>query len=85
MDLAYEEITENGIRIKDTKTGKQETLEADTVILAAGQESNIPREYQALEQKGIQIAIIGGARLAGELDAKRAIYEGAKIAFDSRR
>ncbi|MDP4553240.1 FAD-dependent oxidoreductase [Alkalihalobacillus macyae] len=81
-NLAYEEITENGIRITDTKTGKQETLEADTVILAAGQESNIPLEYQALEQKGIQIAIIGGARLAGELDAKRAIYEGAKIAFE---
>ncbi|WP_370313916.1 hypothetical protein [Guptibacillus hwajinpoensis] len=35
-----------------------------------------------LSEKGVEIAIIGGARLAGELDAKRAIYEGAKIAFE---
>ncbi|MCA0173776.1 FAD-dependent oxidoreductase [Bacillus sp. RAR_GA_16] len=81
-NLSYEEITSEGITITNSETGEQEFLQADTVILAAGQESNIPEEYEQLSKKGIDIAVIGGARLAGELDAKRAIYEGAKIAFE---
>ncbi|WP_347552673.1 NADPH-dependent 2,4-dienoyl-CoA reductase [Pseudalkalibacillus hwajinpoensis] len=81
-NLAYEELTEKGLVITNIESGEQELLEADTVILAAGQESNVPDEYSDLEAKGIQVAVIGGARLAGELDAKRAIYEGAKIAFE---
>ena len=81
-NLAYEEITEDGLTITNSETGEKETLQADTIILAAGQESNVPEEYRSLAKKGIEVAVIGGARLAGELDAKRAIYEGAKIAFE---
>ncbi|WP_283153186.1 FAD-dependent oxidoreductase [Guptibacillus hwajinpoensis] len=81
-NLSYEEMTKDGLTIINAETDEKEFLKADTIILAAGQESNIPREYELLSQKGVEIAIIGGARLAGELDAKRAIYEGAKIAFE---
>ncbi|WP_270182848.1 NADPH-dependent 2,4-dienoyl-CoA reductase [Alkalihalobacillus sp. CinArs1] len=81
-NLHYEEITEEGLVITDGETNNKEFLKADAVILAAGQESNLPQEYDRLTEKGIQVAVIGGARLAGELDAKRAIYEGAKIAFE---
>ncbi|WP_377891935.1 FAD-dependent oxidoreductase [Alkalihalobacillus sp. R86527] len=81
-NLHYEVITEDGLIITDSTTGKKEHIAADTVILAAGQESNLPEEYNRLTDSGIQVAVIGGARFAGELDAKRAIYEGAKIAFE---
>ena len=32
-----------------------------------------------LEANGKRVHVIGGARLAGELDARRAIHEGAMI------
>jgi 2,4-dienoyl-CoA reductase (NADPH2) len=46
-------------------------VEADTVIVCAGQTPNRPLDAQKL---------IGGAREAGELDAKRAMLEGAELA-----
>jgi 2,4-dienoyl-CoA reductase (NADPH2) len=59
--------------------GTVEVLEADTIVVCAGQES--ARDLaDRLEARGQNVHVIGGARLAGELDAKRAIYEGASIA-----
>ena len=47
-------------------------------MVCAGQES-VRGLADELEQRGQSVHIIGGAKLAGELDAKRAIYEGALV------
>ncbi|MDP2008117.1 MAG: NADPH-dependent 2,4-dienoyl-CoA reductase [Rubrivivax sp.] len=54
-------------------------LELDTIVLCAGQEPL--RELQApLAAAGLRVHLIGGAREAGELDAKRAIDQGTRLA-----
>ncbi|WP_076860168.1 NADPH-dependent 2,4-dienoyl-CoA reductase [Bradyrhizobium mercantei] len=53
-----------------------EVLAADTIVVCAGQESD-RAIADAITANGQTAHVIGGARLAGELDAKRAIYEGA--------
>jgi len=55
---------------------REEVLPADTIVVCAGQESD-RHIADAIEANGQRVHVIGGARLAGELDAKRAIYEGA--------
>lgn len=57
---------------------RNEILAADTVVVCAGQESDRSLADE-LEANGRPVHVIGGARLAGELDAKRAIHEGAMI------
>jgi 2,4-dienoyl-CoA reductase (NADPH2) len=51
--------------------GKAQIVAADTVVICAGQEPLRPFAARHL---------IGGAKLAGELDAKRAMLEGAELA-----
>jgi len=59
--------------------GIAKTLAADTVVICAGQEPR--RELQApLEAAGIKFTLIGGADVAAELDAKRAIDQGTRLA-----
>jgi len=54
-------------------------LDVDTVVICAGQETR--RDLaDALGARGIKTRIIGGANLAAELDAKRAIREAAELA-----
>ncbi len=54
-------------------------LELDTIVLCAGQEPL--RELQApLAAAGVRVHLIGGAQEAGELDAKRAIDQGTRLA-----
>jgi len=67
--IAYRKIDDAGVHI--TADGKESVIPADTVVLCAGQEPR--RELQATH-------LIGGAREAGELDAKRAMLEGAELA-----
>jgi 2,4-dienoyl-CoA reductase (NADPH2) len=56
-----------------------QVLAVDTVVLCAGQEPL--RELQApLLASGIKVHLIGGAHEAGELDAKRAIDQGTRLA-----
>jgi len=73
----YERIDGDGLYIT-TQAGPR-LLEVDTVVICAGQEplAALARELKAL---GISAHVIGGARLAAELDAKRAIDEGARLA-----
>jgi 2,4-dienoyl-CoA reductase (NADPH2) len=54
-------------------------IEADTVVLCAGQVSDRTLA-DALENKGIACHVIGGADVAAELDAKRAIDQGTRLA-----
>jgi len=74
----YKAITDNGLLIEID--GKDELLAVDNVIICAGQEPN--RELQqALENGGMCVHLIGGANVAAELDAKRAIREAAELAI----
>ena len=54
-------------------------LAVDNVVICAGQESVRDLE-DALLAKGIEPHIIGGAAVAAELDAKRAIKQGTELA-----
>ena len=54
-------------------------LEVDNVVICAGQESVRDLE-DALRAKGIEPHVIGGAAVAAELDAKRAIKQGTELA-----
>ncbi|MBV1928907.1 MAG: hypothetical protein KUG81_05285, partial [Gammaproteobacteria bacterium] len=60
---------------------EERLLEVDNVIICAGQESL--KDLQApLEAANISVQLIGGADLAVELDAKRAIDQGSRLAAD---
>ncbi|TVO67022.1 NADPH-dependent 2,4-dienoyl-CoA reductase [Denitromonas ohlonensis] len=75
--VRYDAITDTGLNI--TVNGEARTLPVDTIVVCAGQLSR--RELQApLEAAGIPVTLIGGADLAAELDAKRAIDQGTRVA-----
>jgi 2,4-dienoyl-CoA reductase (NADPH2) len=75
--VSYERIDEGGLHI--SVNGAAKTLAADTIVICAGQEPR--RELQApLEAAGIRFSLIGGADVAAELDAKRAIDQGTRLA-----
>ena len=75
--MTYRRITADGLEV-DTRQGP-ELLAADTVVLCTGQE---PRRdlADALIAAGITPHVIGGADVAAELDAKRAIDQAARLA-----
>jgi 2,4-dienoyl-CoA reductase (NADPH2) len=54
-------------------------LGVDNVILCTGQEPNRDL-YDALQSAGLSAHLIGGADVAAELDAKRAIDQGTRLA-----
>jgi 2,4-dienoyl-CoA reductase (NADPH2) len=59
--------------------GREQVLPVDHVVVCAGQEPFKPLQAQ-LEGHRAQIHVIGGADLAVELDAKRAIDQGSRLA-----
>ncbi|HVA56006.1 MAG TPA: NADPH-dependent 2,4-dienoyl-CoA reductase [Gammaproteobacteria bacterium] len=73
----YQGIDDQGLHI--SINGEQKLLSVDNVIICAGQESNL-KLYNALKAQSIPLYLIGGSRLATELDAKRAIDEGMRLA-----
>lgn len=78
--LSYEAIGDEGLSVRYEDEGNQETLKVDNIILCAGQ---LPRRdlYDALTQGSTDnVYLIGGADKASELDAKRAISQGAILA-----
>ena len=75
--VSYDEVNDDGLVI--TIDDKQQTLPVDHVIICAGQESE-QTLYQQLEDKGVAAHLIGGANVASELDAKRAIKQGTIVA-----
>jgi 2,4-dienoyl-CoA reductase (NADPH2) len=76
----YEQITPEGLWVSYGEGRKDaQLIEADTIVLCAGQEPL--RELEApLKAAGVKVHLIGGALEAGELDAKRAILQGTKLA-----
>ncbi|MDG3041502.1 NADPH-dependent 2,4-dienoyl-CoA reductase [Roseicyclus marinus] len=76
----YERIDAHGLHVTFGAARENPTLiEVDTVILCAGQEVNRSLA-DALMDEGIACHVIGGADVAAELDAKRAIDQGARLA-----
>jgi 2,4-dienoyl-CoA reductase (NADPH2) len=76
----YEQVDDQGLTISFGKErARRQLLPVDQVVLCTGQESQ--RELEApLRAAGVSLHVIGGAELAAELDAKRAIAQGAKLA-----
>jgi len=74
----YDAIDDAGLHI--TIEGEPRVLDVDTVVICAGQES-VREPGPALEARGVRVHYIGGAEKAGELDAKRAIAQGVKLAM----
>ncbi|HET6274376.1 MAG TPA: FAD-dependent oxidoreductase [Candidatus Cybelea sp.] len=79
-NVEYEAIVPGGIRIR-TVDGSARTIEAQTVVIAAGQESNdgLLAPIRAL---GIPYRVAGGAKEAKELNAVRAFEEGLRAAHE---
>jgi 2,4-dienoyl-CoA reductase (NADPH2) len=75
--IEYLSIDDDGLHIK--KDGEVMLLPVDNVIICAGQEPN-RNLHQQLTELGIKSHLIGGADVAAELDAKRAIAQGAELA-----
>ena len=76
----YERISEQGLHISyGEKRERPEVIAVDHIILCAGQEPL--RELQApLAATGIKVHLVGGAEVASELDAKRAINQATRLA-----
>ncbi|MGH8540223.1 MAG: FAD-dependent oxidoreductase [Stenotrophobium sp.] len=76
----YEAIDERGLLISFGEKRENATLlEVDNIILCTGQEPL--RELHApLQAAGVSVHLIGGADVAAELDAKRAINQGSRLA-----
>ncbi len=76
----YERIDSDGLHVSTgAERADPRLIAADTVVLCAGQESERTLA-DALIAKGVVIHVIGGADLAAELDAKRAIDQGTRLA-----
>ncbi|MFB7588553.1 FAD-dependent oxidoreductase [Streptomyces sp. NPDC056169] len=75
--VSYERIDDEGLHV--TIDGEAQLLPVDTIVLCAGQD---PRRdlYEELVAAGRAAHLIGGADVAAELDAKRAIDQGTRLA-----
>jgi len=74
--VEYLKIDDAGLHLR--LGDAEQVLDVDTVVICAGQDPR--RELQAgLEAAGIACTLIGGADVAAELDAKRAIEQGTKL------
>lgn len=75
--VQYDKIDDEGLHI--VIGDKEQVLNVDNVVICAGQES-VNTLKQQCDQAGIRTHIIGGADVATEIDAKRAIRQGAELA-----
>ncbi|MFP3247934.1 MAG: NADPH-dependent 2,4-dienoyl-CoA reductase, partial [Paraburkholderia sp.] len=76
--VSYLEISERGLKI--AREGVEQWLEVETIVICAGQDSLRDLQPATPPTGGPRYHVIGGAALAAELDAKRAIREGAELA-----
>jgi len=78
----YEEITARGLHISYGEARENPAiLEVDDIVLCAGQ---VPYRdlFDQLTEQGAPVHVIGGADVASELDAKRAINQGSRLAAE---
>ncbi|MEU4427499.1 NADPH-dependent 2,4-dienoyl-CoA reductase [Actinoplanes sp. NPDC024001] len=84
--VEYLRIDDDGLHIsvpanpRDPKSAREtRVLDVDTVLVCAGQDS-VCDLVEPLEQRGVRVHVIGGADVAAELDAKRAIKQATELA-----
>ena len=78
--VSYDRIDDVGLHISFANADTApEVLEVDTIVLCAGQEVERSLADELIAQ-GIAVHVIGGADVAAELDAKRAIDQGSRLA-----
>ena len=79
--VSYDRIDDDGLHITlgEGDTAERRLLEVDTVILCTGQES-VRDLVEPLQALGKPVHVIGGADVAAELDAKRAIKQATELA-----
>jgi 2,4-dienoyl-CoA reductase (NADPH2) len=76
----YEKISSEGLHVSFGEARENpKVIECDTVVLCSGQVSNRTLADE-LEANGVSCHVIGGADVAAELDAKRAINQGSRLA-----
>jgi len=75
--VSYQRFDDQGLHI--TVDGAPQILPVDHVVVCAGQEPN-RRLADELIAAGLKVHVIGGADVAAELDAKRAIAQGTRLA-----
>ena len=73
----YRHIDDAGLHIRHADQPR--LLEVDTVVVCVGQES-VRELYEPLREAGVAVHLVGGASEPGELDAKRAIDQGTRVA-----
>jgi len=78
-EVVYDKIDDEGLHF--SIGGKSDKLKVDNVIICAGQES-LKELHDPLIKAGINVHLIGGAEEARELDAKRAIDKGSRLAAE---
>lgn len=76
--VTYRRIDDDGVHITDAD-GAERVLEVDSVVVCAGQEP-VRELLDQLRDTGLAVHVIGGADVAAELDAKRAIDQGTRLA-----
>jgi len=77
--VQYLKVDDAGLHIQIGEAGEPKLLPVDTIIICAGQDPL--RELEAgLQAQGKPVHLIGGADVASELDAKRAIDQGSRLA-----
>ncbi len=74
--VTYRSIDEKGLHVE--AAGRSVTLEVDNVVVCAGQEPDRAL-FDALVALGVRAHLVGGARVAAEMDAKAAICDGTEL------
>ena len=77
--VSYQKIDDAGLHVEIN--GEAQMLAVDTVIICAGQEPN-RLLAEPLQAAGKTVHLIGGSDVAGELDARRAIAQGTRLALE---
>ncbi|AKM32255.1 NADPH-dependent 2,4-dienoyl-CoA reductase [Pandoraea faecigallinarum] len=77
--VTYRRIDDDGLHV--TIDDVPHVLSVDNVVLCAGQES-LRELADGVRAAGVRVHVIGGADVAAELDAKRAIKQGTELAVD---
>lgn len=78
VNCVYHKVDDAGLHY--SVDGEMRLLPVDTVVICAGQDSD-QELAQAIQRAGNHVDLIGGARVASELDAMRAIDEGTRLAY----
>ncbi|KTB73077.1 MULTISPECIES: NADPH-dependent 2,4-dienoyl-CoA reductase [Pseudomonas] len=77
--VQYLKIDDAGLHIRIGEDGEEKLLAVDNIVICAGQDP-LRELYDDLVSAGQSVHLIGGADVAAELDAKRAIDQGSRLA-----